>query len=162
MTTTPMPEPSMVEVAGLERSCRSPMRSKAGLDGMLEPREMVQMNDPVTNPPRPSFAVMRVVYGLKSIAELLMVPAMVPVGEMDKPSGRPEAEKLRLSESGSLNDCAIESWMLFPAKSERSGSDETTGGLLLPPPLDACTISTLKSHLWLKGPEMTDVKGVLS
>ena len=63
----------------------------------------VQVNDPVTEPPRPSLAVICVVNGLEAFAVLEIVPEMSPAEEIDRPVGSPVAVKVRVSESGSEN-----------------------------------------------------------
>ena len=77
------------------------MRSNAVLCGMLAPTETVQINDPVTVPPLPSLAVIRVVNGLDAAAAFDMVPEISPAEEISSPSGRPVAVKARASLSGS-------------------------------------------------------------
>ena len=68
----------------------------------------IQVNDPVTEPSRPSLAVTLIVYGLPVPAAVPMVPEMSPVEEMDRPSGSPVPLKVSVSESGSEKAVAIE------------------------------------------------------
>ena len=69
---------------------------------------IVHVKDPVTEPLRPSLAMISVVSGLEACAAKPMVPEMSPAEEMERPSGSPVAVKVSVSESGSENAVAIE------------------------------------------------------
>lgn len=90
----------------------------------------VQVKDPVTEPPRPSLAVIRVVNGLEAVAVLAIIPEISPAEEIDRPVGSPVAVKESVSESGSENAPAAENETCVPEVLDRLVRDEKTGGRL--------------------------------
>lgn len=92
----------------------------------------VQVKDPVTEPPRPSLALICVVNWVEEFEVLAIKPEITPLEEIERPVGRPVAEKVRASELGSENALATENEIRVPEKLDLLVRDENTGGRLAP------------------------------
>lgn len=97
------------------------------VENPLLEEETFHVNDPVTDPPRPSLAVIWVVNAPTFKDDWLMVPDMVPMVLICIPSGNPTAVKVSGSRSGSENDWATEKDTLLPVLSNLLISEEKVG-----------------------------------